>query len=710
MSRIWSRHSPIKWFFISAVPVFIFFQNCSNSSFEVLKMEQSSEFSTNAMDTQGAANTNQGNDPSSLGGSAAALKFTNTPDAMTSSTTAAFAYYGVDNLGSIILNFDCGLDTDNLVPCDSKIMEFQDLSPGDHQFTLRAKSGNGNFVRLLTYQWKINFAGPAITNVLGPRNCLIGACSNLLTFAVSDSQSEIASIKCSVNNQGSQDCASPYIVSFPSDKTGTQSVKIFATNKAGISSTYEYKWTVNYPGAKILNFAAANPYLLKNEKTILSWETSNAVVVTLNGTQVALNGSMEIAPTITTNYILSIAGISGSPVVSSVTVTVSEHPTSIAVDSYSSELKGYPGAKLRLAAQVKSASGFVVPGVPVSWSTGAGGGSLYQCANNSVTNYRGIATCYVFASAAVGENTFTARVNGVETPATFKVQVQLPLSLEIRPTIGSQNYRGGAKYPHVYPGSKIRFDGWAYDASMNKIVGVPLTWTINGSEICPNYKTPSTTIVTSCLAFLNITGSNDIVISQKDLSYKTTLTVSTPNKLLAVADERVYYPNSTASIAISPQTANGDYIVGVPVAWDAISGGTLMKTCVLGSYFCDVRLGSALGTSEFKASTIGVESLSILKTVDLPKSIDINVPPSTIGTNYAWSPKITVFNASGKIVSGAPFTLTATGGAIVNCSSNLSDHGFCEIKFGATPSVSTITVSTEGGQISKSVTVTTVNR
>jgi len=75
------------------------------------------------------------------------------------------------------------------------------------------------------------------------------------------------------------------------------------------------------PDVTIDSFAAGASTIAEGDSTTLSWQTSNATSVTLDGQSVNADGSQTVSPPTTTTYTLSAAG-QGGPVSQSVTVTV----------------------------------------------------------------------------------------------------------------------------------------------------------------------------------------------------------------------------------------------------------------------------------------------------------------------------------------------------------------------------------------------------
>jgi hypothetical protein len=80
-------------------------------------------------------------------------------------------------------------------------------------------------------------------------------------------------------------------------------------------------------GAVAAGISASATSITSGQSSVLTWGTTNAVKATLNGTAVALNGSMTVSPTATTTYQIVATSSTGATNSGSVTVTVSAAPT-----------------------------------------------------------------------------------------------------------------------------------------------------------------------------------------------------------------------------------------------------------------------------------------------------------------------------------------------------------------------------------------------
>ena len=137
--------------------------------------------------------------------------------------------------------------------------------------------------------------------------------------------------------------------------SATTTFTLVATSASGATATQSATVTVTPtpPPAPTAQFTAS----LQNPTTAaLSWQTTNAVSVTINGTAVAVNGSASVPIAATTTYTLIATGAGGATVTRTATVTVTPPPSPL------------PSAPTTMAAAVNG------PVVTLSWrapTTGA---------------------------------------------------------------------------------------------------------------------------------------------------------------------------------------------------------------------------------------------------------------------------------------------------------------------------------------------------
>ena len=112
--------------------------------------------------------------------------------------------------------------------------------------------------------------------------------------------------------------------------TATTTYTIAVADSSGKTTSQSVSVAVNAPtSGTVAAGVMASPTSIKSgQSSVITWDTRNAVSATLNGKAVALNGSMTVQPTATTQYKVVGTGSNGSTDWGSVTVTVAAATTS----------------------------------------------------------------------------------------------------------------------------------------------------------------------------------------------------------------------------------------------------------------------------------------------------------------------------------------------------------------------------------------------
>jgi hypothetical protein len=106
--------------------------------------------------------------------------------------------------------------------------------------------------------------------------------------------------------------------------TATTTYQIVGTSSDGATNSGSVTVTVGAAptGTVAAGISASTTSITSGQSLTLTWDTRNAVKATLNGTPVALNGSMSVKPTATTTYKIVGTSSTGATDWGSVTVTV----------------------------------------------------------------------------------------------------------------------------------------------------------------------------------------------------------------------------------------------------------------------------------------------------------------------------------------------------------------------------------------------------
>jgi hypothetical protein len=110
----------------------------------------------------------------------------------------------------------------------------------------------------------------------------------------------------------------------PYSPTSTTTYTLVATNASGVSVTKAVTVTVSAPTPAPTATLSANPTsIMSGQSSMLTWSTTNATSVTMNGAPVAVSGSQSYSPTTTTTYTLVARNSAGVSATATATVTVS---------------------------------------------------------------------------------------------------------------------------------------------------------------------------------------------------------------------------------------------------------------------------------------------------------------------------------------------------------------------------------------------------
>jgi hypothetical protein len=106
--------------------------------------------------------------------------------------------------------------------------------------------------------------------------------------------------------------------------TATTTYQIVGTGSTGATDSGSVTVTVTAAptGPVAAGMSASATSITSGQSSVITWNTINAVSATLNGTPVALKGSMTVSPTATTTYKIVGTSSTGATDWGSVTITV----------------------------------------------------------------------------------------------------------------------------------------------------------------------------------------------------------------------------------------------------------------------------------------------------------------------------------------------------------------------------------------------------
>ncbi|RYZ93200.1 MAG: hypothetical protein EOP06_01785 [Proteobacteria bacterium] len=173
--------------------------------------------------------------------SAPTLTFTQTPPALTNSTTAVFAYTALDD-GKLINDFRCKLDNAaQFVPCTSP-RSLTGLASGRHSFHVFALDSVRNASSPISYSWTVDTVAPVVVITKSPPS-LTNLTKGDLAWTVSDDSNSVKSVECLLDSKLIA-CAN-LSFGFSNLSEGAHSFVVKATDGAGNTGSATHAWTID---------------------------------------------------------------------------------------------------------------------------------------------------------------------------------------------------------------------------------------------------------------------------------------------------------------------------------------------------------------------------------------------------------------------------------------------------------------------------------
>ena len=180
-------------------------------------------------------------------------------------------------------------------------------------YTLVAQSASGQTATAATTVTVSASGGPVSAGISASPTSIVSGNSSTLTWTSQNATSG------SLNGS-----AVPVTGTLVVKPTATTTYRYTATGSSGTTDWGQV--TVNVtaaPTGPVAAGASASPTSIsRGQSSVITWTTKNAASATLNGTSVALNGSLTVTPTSTTTYRITATGANGTTDWGSTTVTV----------------------------------------------------------------------------------------------------------------------------------------------------------------------------------------------------------------------------------------------------------------------------------------------------------------------------------------------------------------------------------------------------
>jgi uncharacterized protein YjdB len=385
------------------------------------------------------------------------------------------------------------------------------------------------------------------------------------------------------------------------------------------------------------------------------WTTSNASVATVDAAGVVTGvgpGSAVITATSEGKSASSTFSIAQGAVAS---VTVTPSPITMVA-----------GQSTQLAAAARDASGSVISGKSIVWSS-------------SNTAVAGVTSQGVVTGVGAGSTTITATIDGVSGTSAVTVS-DVPVA---KVTVSPQA-------PTIAALSSTQLTATLTDANGNIVSNRVVSWSTSSAAIAT---VSSTGVVTGVLP-----GTATITATSEGKSGSTTVTVTlVPVGSVTVSPPTLSLtPGQTGTLAATVTDANGQVVTNRPVSWT--TSDPAVATVSQTGDVTAVAVGSATITA-----TSGSKSGTSAVTVAQVPAANVTVAPSTLPLIQGQTGTLsaTVTDAGGNVLN-RPVTWTSDHTNIATVSST-------GVVTGVSPGSATITAAEAGGKTgTASVTVSTV--
>jgi len=266
------------------------------------------------------------------------------PDAVTSDTSAGFAYSGDALGGSAVSSYECSLDEAAFAACAADGVEYAGLAGGEHGFRVRALDAAGNVDGSpASWSWTVDLDAPTTTITDGPEADTLATSASFSFGAVDEGGSTVAGFECRLDEAAFAPCVSPAEVTGLA--AGEHRFEVRAADLVGNveSPAVGYEWTIEPfysvdDSASTLEDAAVSIDVRGNDVA----PDGAAVTVTPTGPRSSQGGSVDsdgdqllryVPPadfngTDTFQYVTATRGVTSAPATVTVTVrAVDDRPT-----------------------------------------------------------------------------------------------------------------------------------------------------------------------------------------------------------------------------------------------------------------------------------------------------------------------------------------------------------------------------------------------
>ena len=339
--------------------------------------------------------------------------------------------------------------------------------------------------------------------------------------------------------------------------------------------------------------------------------------------------------------------------------TVSLSPSSVSLTQ---------GATSQLSATVKDASGNVLTGLIIAWSS-------------TDTNTATVSSTGLVTGRGAGNATITATTGGVSGTASVAVQsLAAPVAtVSMSPTTAA-----------LVTGDTITFTATPRDSTGTALGGRTITWASSNASVA---KVSSSGLVTAVA-----TGSATITATSEGKTGTASVTVTAPPVAsVAVSPHSAsVVTNGTVQLSVTLRDANGNVLTGRTVTWSSSDSGT---ATVNGT---GLVTGATPGTAEIYAASEGhMDSSTITVTAPAVASVSVSPTSATLRVSNTSQLTATVRDAGGNVLTG----YTVTWSSSATAAATISSTGLVTA---VAPGSATITATSSGKSGTSAITVTLV--
>lgn len=312
----------------------------------------------------------------------------------------------------------------------------------------------------------------------------------------------------------------------------------------------------------------------------------------------------------------------------------------VVITSHADTVLAAVAASLQFTAEARDASGAPIPGAAIQWSS-------------SSVNVAAIDATGRAMALTAGFTSIRARSGAIQSA---------PIVLRVHPAIASVVITGPAN-PEVEVGRTLQLLAEARDAGGGAIAAIPLTWTTDDTNVA--VVDPAGVAVGIAEGRTNVrAASGSIQSAPVELRVRRAQQVVAGVTITGPAVPQVQV-GGTIAFTAEARDALGDPIAAAAFQWFSLNPS------VAGIDVNGVAMGLAVGMSDIRARSDGVDSAPVALTVTAPAvaTVEISGPVQVnVGSMAAFT--ATARDAGGAPIAGATFTWSSSNMSVASVDAN----------------------------------------